>query len=732
MLDITKQVSKEQDINEVNIKKVIKLIKEEANTIPFIARYRKNETGDLTEDDIRKVIERWEYLNNLRIRKKEIIETLSNREILTPELEDAVNLSKTRHELLELYKPYKQKKKTRGMKADDQGLTSLAELFLEGSINTERQVNDELEKFVNTEKGVMSTDDALQGAKDIIAERLAQKADNRRKVKDLCKKLSIIHVELKDEAKDKNQVFKDYYDFSENLGKLPLHRMMAVNRGEKEDVLKVKFASPQEEIIKIISEKESKGIEGVSKNIIKKAATDSCKRLLIPSVERELRTQKFEDAQQRAINIFTKNLESLLMQPPIKGEVIMGVDPAYKTGCKLAVINQTGEMKEVDVIYPTPPHKQLEESEKKVVDLIEKYDVRIVAIGNGTASRETEEFFARTITTRFEGERVQYAIVSEEGASVYSASKIAGEEFSGLDVQERSAISIARRVLDPLAELVKIDPKSIGVGQYQHDVSKKDLDQALSFVVEKVVNQVGVDVNTTSVHLLRNISGLNKNTAENIVKKRAELGNFYTRKELKSVKGLGNKTYEQSVGFLRVLNGNNPLDKTAIHPESYDLAIKILDFMNMGPEMIGSEELKVNTSNLENDLNSNNKKKELLTLFETDIFTLKDILNSFKKPNFDPREKFDKPRLKKEVLKLDDLKEGMILEGEVKNVVDFGAFVDIGIKENGLIHVSNISDKYIKHPLEVVSVGNIVLVEIISIEKDRGRIGLRKVQEGAI
>ncbi|WP_420848197.1 helix-hairpin-helix domain-containing protein [Natranaerofaba carboxydovora] len=727
VVDIVEQVSKEQDLKKDKVNKVVKLIKEDGNTIPFVARYRKNETGNMSEDDIRNIIERWEYINNLETRKKEIIETLKNREKLTPELERAVNLSNTQHELEELYKPYKQKKKTRGMKAEEKGLSPLADIFLKGEITTENEAQKESERFLEEEKGVTSYEEALQGANDIIAEKIAQKSENRKETKDICENLTKINVELKDKEKDKKGVYKDYYEFGDKLIKLPSHRIMAINRGEKEGVLKVKYSSPEQKVIDRLSTRETKGIEGYSRQVIEEAVADSVKRLIVPSIERELKTYKLEEAEGRAINIFSKNLENLLMKPPIKGKVIMGVDPAYKTGCKLAVIDSTGDVKEVDVIYPTKPHSKVKEAEKKVLDLIKNYNVKIIAIGNGTASRETEEFVVGAISsyTKETGdEDVQYAIVSEDGASVYSASKLASEEFPELDVQERSAISIARRVLDPLAELVKIDPGSIGVGQYQHDVSKKKLEETLSFVVEKVVNQVGVDVNTASVHLLKNISGLNKKSAENIVEKRTELQGFDSRKVLKQVKGLGDKTFEQCAGFLRILNGENSLDKTAIHPESYHLATELLDIMQEKAENIGSSELIEKITTLEND---QAKIEELADKLETDYFTLKDILSAFKKPHFDPRDKFDKPRLKKDILKIEDLKEGMVLEGEIKNVVDFGAFVDLGIKEDGLIHISNLSDKYIAHPFEVVSVGNIVRVEIIDIDKERGRIGLRKV-----
>ncbi len=728
MVDIIGQVSKQVNIKSGQVQRVIDLIKKDGNTIPFVARYRKNETGNLSEEDLDSIVNEWDYLNNLEQRKQEIKETLETRDVLTPELENAVAAAKTQQELLEIYKPYKQKKKTRKMKAEERGLGPLAAKLIKGQICSTDELQQEIANYISDEEGVSAEDEVLQGAKDIIAEKLVEKPENRSIARGLCERETFISVKKKDKAIDDNKVYQDYYEYDEGFSKVPYHRFMAINRGERENVLKVKFLSPGEKIIDKIKEKESVYLKGTSKEIIESAITDGCKRLLIPSIERELRATKLEKAEERAISIFSKNLENLLMQSPIKGKVIMGIDPAYKSGCKVAIIDSRGDLLETGVIYPTSPHNQWKKAETTLLDMIETYKVEIIAIGNGTASRETEEFVAGVITSRSDTEDVHYAIISEDGASVYSASKLAREEFPELDVQERSAISIARRVLDPLAELVKIDPKSLGVGQYQHDLSQKKLDKALFFVVEKVVNQVGVDVNTASLYLLKNISGLNKNTAANIVKKRSEIGGFESRKKLKSVKGLGEKTFEQSAGFLRVVNGKTPLDKTSIHPESYSIAKEFLDFMGMDQDTIGLAELKSKTGELLDEIGRDSDKGQKLSRkFNCDIYTLMDILKALNKPQHDPREKFDKPRLKKDILKLEDLKEGMVLEGEIKNVVDFGAFVDLGIKENGLIHISNLSDKFIKHPLEVVGIGYVVTVEIISLDKDRGRIGLRKV-----
>ncbi|ACB84205.1 Tex family protein [Natranaerobius thermophilus] len=723
---ILKQVSQEENFPESKVAKAINLIKEAGNTVPFVARYRKNETGNLSEDELRSIVERWDYLVNLQDRKAEIIATLEKREKLTPELKEAIQKSETMQELEELYKPYKQKKKTRGMKAKEKGLEPLANKLRQGELKTEAEAESTASDFIDDEQGVNSTDEALQGAQDIIAEQISETVDNRRDVKEIAAPETYLETQLKDQAQDENKVYQDYYDYRENLKKMPLHRAMAINRGEKEGVLKVSLSSPEERIIDKVALRELVSLEnaGFSRELVFEAVKDACKRLIIPSIQRELRTSKTEQAEEHAIKIFSQNLERLLMQPPIKGKNVMGIDPAYKSGCKIAVVDYKGDMQEVDVIYPTPPFNKTEQAAKKVISLLNKYQVEIIAIGNGTASRETEEFVSETIEDVELSLEVQYAIVSEDGASVYSASKLAAEEFPELDVQERSAISIARRVIDPLAELVKIDPKSIGVGQYQHDVPQSKLKEAVQFVVEKVVNQVGVDVNTASVHLLRYISGLNKKSAENMVNTRSELGGFDSRAQLTEVKGLGAKTFEQCAGFLRILDGSNPLDKTAIHPESYHIAEGIIAHLNEVPENIGSEALRTGVDSL---LNNKNQIQSLCQEFDTDKYTLEDILTGLKKPLYDPREEFDKPRLKKDVMKLEDLSEGMILEGEIRNVVDFGAFVDLGIKEDGLIHISNLSEKFVKHPMEIVSVGDVVQVEIVSIDKDRGRIGLKKV-----
>ncbi|OWZ82746.1 Tex family protein [Natranaerobius trueperi] len=719
---ILKRVSTEQNFPEGKVSKVISLIKEEGNTVPFVARYRKNETGNLTEEDIRNIIDRYEYLTNLSNRKEEIIETLTKREKLTSELQKAINAAETLQELEEIYKPYKQKKKTRGMKAKEKGLEPLAKLFVQGTITTEEKAYIELEKYVDEEKGINSKEDALQGAKDIIAEQVSEKVENRNDAKGISVTNTLIETSVKDDSKDEKGVYKDYYEYQSNLNKLPLHRVMAVNRGEKEGVLKVNLISPEEKVVEKVVKREVHDLLGYSYEVVLEAIQDSVKRLIVPSIQRELRKTKTEQAEEQAIKVFSQNLERLLMQPPIKGKTILGVDPAYKSGCKLAVVDKTGEMLEVDVMYPTPPFNKKDKAREKVLKIIDNYSVDVIAIGNGTASRETEEFIAETIANV--DRDVQYAIVSEDGASVYSASKLAKEEFPELDVQERSAISIARRVLDPLAELVKIDPKSMGVGQYQHDVSQTKLKETVQFVVEKVVNQVGVDVNTASVHLLRYISGLNKKSAQNMVDTRSKLGSFTTRKELKSVKGLGAKTFEQCAGFLRILDGENALDKTAIHPESYKVAQGVLDTLEEGIESLGSQELIDKVNKLIAD---KAKVRELSETLGTDYYTLEDILEAFKKPLYDPRDELDKPKLKKDVMQLDDLSEGMIMEGEVRNVVDFGAFVDLGLKEDGLIHISHLSEKYVKHPLEVVSVGDVVKVEVISVDKNRGRIGLKRI-----
>lgn len=750
---LPKQLSEEKGIDLKKVKSVIKLVKEDGNTVPFVARYRKMETGNLAEDEIRGIVDRWDYLKNLEERKKEIIETLKKREKLTPALEKSIKEAVTQQELEEIYGPYKQKKKTRGMKARERGLLPLAELFKKGEFNTEEEAFRAFSAYVDPEKGLASEEEVLQGVKDIIAEEVSQEVHHRRRAKSTCQKSTYISTEAKEKEKDEKGTYRDYYEFKGKLLELPSHRMMAITRGEREGILKVDFISPEEEIIDNVTSKEFKElVNGYSKQLLEDGAADGCKRLLIPSIERELKKLKLEEAEERAIEIFVKNLERLLMQPPIKGKVILGVDPAYKTGCKLAVVEKTGDLKEVDVIYPTPPRNEVEKSREKVKELINNHGIEIIAIGNGTGSRETEEFIANTISSLKEnslpdenenegviksqgkgadGEysknnslEIKYAIVSEDGASVYSASEVAAAEFPDLDVQERSAVSIARRVLDPLSELVKINPKSLGVGQYQHDVSQKKLQEAVDFVVEKVVNQVGVDINTASVYLLRYVSGLNKNTAIKIVQRRKELEGFNSRREIKTAKGVGEKTFQQCAGFLRVLDGDNPLDKTAIHPESYHLAMQLLNYLDLHVEEIGAEAVNEKIKSLTGDPK---KEKELSGYLGTDEYTLKDILTAFKKPLYDPRSEFEKPRLRKEVLKLEDLKEGMVLEGEVKNVVDFGAFVDLGIKVDGLIHISKLKEGFVKHPLDEIKVGEVVKVEILEVDKERERISLKRL-----
>ena len=717
-------VKTELHLSRQQVQKVIQLIKEEGNTVPFVSRYRKNETDNLSEEAIRSIIERWDYLFHLDKRKEEILNTLWKREQLTAELKRAVLAAENMQELEELYKPYKQKKKTRGMKAKDRGLLNLAHRIKEGKIETREEALELAQQFVDSEKGVENVEVALQGACDILAEQVAEKMENRRKARQIVSPEVVLKSELKNQQKDEEGVYEDYYDYQEKLANMPYHRLMALNRGEKEGILKITYQSPEKHVVDGIAVQETHAVnKNYAREMVERAVEDACKRLIIPAVERALRAAQSEAAEERAINIFAHNLERLLMQPPIKGKVIMGIDPAYRSGCKLAVIDPRGDMLAVDVIYPTPPFNQVASAREKLAKYINTLQVEIVAIGNGTASRETEEFISAAIGDL--NLNIQYAIVSEDGASVYSASRLAGEEYPQLDVQERSAISIARRVLDPLAELVKIDPKSVGVGQYQHDVPQGKLREAVQFVVEKVVNQVGVDVNTASVYLLQYISGLNKTRAENIVNTRWELGSFRDREQLKKVKGLGPKSFEQSAGFLRILNGQNPLDRTAIHPESYRLAEAVLEHWDKSIFDIGTSDLREMAAAMLKDACAF---QDQLVKIGTDSYTLKDFLEAFKKPLYDPRDEFQKPKLKKEVINIEDLKEGMMLEGEVRNVVDFGAFIDLGLKHDGLIHISNLSDRFVKHPMEEVSVGDVVKVEVLNIDISRGRIGLKKIQ----
>ncbi|MBR7554626.1 Tex family protein [Allobacillus sp. GCM10007491] len=706
-------VSKDLSIQPKTIRTVVELL-DEGNTVPFIARYRKEQTGNLDETQIQSIKESFDYQVQLDQRKEEIIRLIDEQGKLTDELKKDIQAASKLQRLEDLYRPYKQKRRTRATIAKEKGLESLAEkIWAQKGIN----VLQEAEQYLSEENELVEVSDVLQGVNDILAEKISDEAKFREKIRSMTFSKGIIKTEIKKNAEDEKEIYQMYYDFQEQVAKIAHHRVLAVNRGEKEKVLKVTIEPPVEAVISYL-QKEIIINENIEEaNIIQAAIDDGYKRLLEPSIERDIRSSLTETAEEHAIDIFAKNLKNLLLQPPLKGKVMLGVDPAFRTGCKLAVIDETGMKQEVDVIYPTEPRKDVKGSEKKVLSILERYPVELIAIGNGTASRETEQFIADMIQQN--NLNVPYIIVNEAGASVYSASKLAREEFPDLQVEERSAISIARRVQDPLSELVKIDPKSIGVGQYQHDVSQSKLNSSLTFVVETAVNQVGVNVNTASSSLLEYISGLNKTVANNIVKYREENGKFTNRKQIKKVPRLGDKTYEQAIGFLRIPDGDEPLDRTSIHPESYKATKQLLDELKASSADIGTEDL------------SEKLKEVNLTEFEQELgvgkLTLEDIMKDLRKPNRDPRDELPKPLLKTNVLSMEDLKQGMELQGTVRNVVDFGAFVDVGVKQDGLVHISKLANRFVKNPLDVVAVGDIVTVWVEEIDVKRQRIALTMV-----
>ncbi|QRG68164.1 Tex family protein [Brevibacillus choshinensis] len=684
---------------------------DEGNTVPFIARYRKEMTGQLDETQIRAIEERVRYLRNLSVRKEEVIRLIEEQGKLTDELRAAIEKSSKLQEVEDLYRPYRQKRRTRATMAKEKGLEPLANYLL--SLPKSGDPNAEAAKYINPEKGVDSAEAALQGAMDIVAEQISDDPDIRQWVRQrTMQKGQLLSEQKADEADEKN-VYQMYYAYSEPLKKVVPHRVLAMNRGESEGILKVTVEAPVTEILPWIQRRVIPR-DTVVRSFLESTVEDAYKRLIAPSIEREVRAELTETAEEQAIHIFAENLRNLLLQPPVKGKVVLGVDPAFRTGCKLAVVDETGKLLEVAVVYPTPPVNKVAEAAAKVKQLIAKYQVSVVAIGNGTASRETEQFIANVLKEL--GKDVMYIIVNEAGASVYSASTLAKEEFPELDVAERSAASIARRLQDPLAELVKIDPKSVGVGQYQHDVSQSRLADSLQFVVESAVNHVGVDVNTASSSLLQYVSGISKQVAGNIVKKREEIGKFVSRSDLKDVPRLGAKTFEQCIGFLRVMDGSNPLDKTPIHPESYDATHKLLQMIGIAPQDIGSERCKEQLQSL-----NIAQTAQKLGIGEP---TLADIVESLLRPGRDPRDELPKPLLRSDVLQLSDLGVGMKLQGTVRNVVDFGAFVDIGLKNDGLVHISRLKKGFVKHPLEVVTVGDIVDVWVVEIDEKRQRVGL--------
>ena len=702
-------VSKYQ-FSEKQVKSVLELL-EENNTVPFIARYRKEATGGLDEVQIKQISDEYQYVANLQKRKDEVIHNIEQQGLLTNELKEDI-LKQTKLQRVEdLYRPFKQKKKTRATEAKRKGLESLAQWISDGQ---QGELSQKAEAYINDE--VATVDEAIQGALDIIAEHVSDNPKYRSRIlKDIYRQGNIVTAKKK-KADDEKETFAMYYDYVEPIKNVANHRVLAMNRGEKEKVLSVKVEFDTQQVASAIEKNEVKN-NNPHGDYIKLAIEDSLKRLIMPSIEREIRADLTEKAEQHAIEVFSENLHHLLLQPPMKGKQILGVDPAFRTGCKLAVINPYGTFIDKSVIYPHPPKSKVEASEKEIVRMIKENNIELIAIGNGTASRETEQFVADVIKKY--NLDIKFIIVNEAGASVYSASEIARSEFPNFQVEERSAVSIGRRVQDPLSELVKIDPKSIGVGQYQHDVNQKELESALTFVVETAVNQVGVDVNTASKSLLQYVSGLSSAIAQNIIDYREENGAIKHNKEISKVKRLGAKTFEQSIGFLRIVDGSEPLDNTSIHPESYDVTYELLTVLNFDINDLGTDKLKAELSKI----NTNQIAEQL----NVGVPTLEDIIKSLMAPNRDPRDEFETPILKSDVLSIEDLKEGMKLSGTVRNVVDFGAFVDIGVKQDGLVHVSKLSKKFVKNPMDIVSVGDIVEVWILDIDQNKGKVSLTMI-----
>ena len=688
----------------------VKLI-DEGNTIPFIARYRKEATGSLNDEVLRNLDERLKYLRNLEERKEQVINSIREQEKLTPELEKKILAASTLVAVEDLYLPYRPKRKTRASIAKEKGLEPLANLVLMQLTKT--PLLKEAEHYISEEKGVLTAEEALNGAKDILAERIAETAEYRTYIR----KATFQEGSLDSSARDGNaeSVYEMYYNFTEPVKKAAGHRILALNRGEKEKILTVKITAPEEKILRYLEKKVITRENPETARVLREVTEDSYKRLISPAIEREIRSELTENAEAGAIKVFGKNLEQLLMQPPITGRVVLGWDPAFRTGCKLAVVDGTGKVLDTVVIYPTAPQNKVEESKKILKNLITKYGVSLISVGNGTASRESEQIIVGLLKEI--KEQVQYIIVNEAGASVYSASKLATEEFPNFDVGQRSAVSIARRLQDPLAELVKIDPKSIGVGQYQHDMNQKNLSEALQGVVEDCVNKVGVDLNTASASLLEYISGINKTIAKNIVSYREENGVFESRRELLKVAKLGPKAFEQCAGFMRIQGGKNPLDTTSVHPESYKAAEALL-------KRLGYEVKELTSGGLKGISKKVTDYKKLSQELEIGEITLRDIVSELEKPARDPRDEMPKPILRTDVMDMKDLAPGMVLKGTVRNVIDFGAFVDIGVHQDGLVHISQMTDRYIKHPLEAVSVGDIVEVKVLGVDLAKKRISL--------
>ncbi|UYV53283.1 Tex family protein [Priestia megaterium] len=710
---IVQRVSKEVEISQKQVQNVIALV-EDGNTVPFIARYRKEQTGALDEVQIRNILDSWNYLMNLEERKEEVLRLIEEQGKLTEELAAQIHQAKKLQQVEDLYRPFKQKRRTKATVAKEKGLEPLAQWLLSFPNS---DVNIEAQTYINEEAGVQSSDEAIQGALDIVAEQISDEASYRQWIRTTTVKDGIIVTSVKDPGKDEKNIYEMYYEYTEAVKRIVPHRILAMNRGEKDGILKVSIDAPTDRILSYLHKQVIKKRDSSAESYIISAIEDAYKRLIEPSIEREIRKELSEKAEERAIHIFSENLRKLLLQPPLKGKVVLGVDPAFRTGCKLAVVDETGKVLKIDVIYPHPPVRKAAEAQNKLKKMFAEYPIEVVAIGNGTASRETEQFVA-DVLKEIENP-VYYLIVNEAGASVYSASEVAREEFPDFQVEERSAVSIARRLQDPLAELVKIDPKSVGVGQYQHDVSQKQLNDSLTFIVETVVNQVGVNANTASASLLQYVAGLNKTVAQNIVKYRDENGKFSNRKQLKKIPRLGAKTYEQCIGFLRIIEGEEPLDRTGIHPETYGDVKKLLKKAEVKETELGTEKVKEALKHI-----SLPEISEELSIGE---LTLKDIIEALVRPERDPRDELPKPLLRQDILKLEDLAKGIQLEGTVRNVVDFGAFIDIGVKQDGLVHISKLTNRYVKHPLDVVSVGDLVNVWVEDIDMKKGRVALTMI-----
>ena len=717
---IISEIKKQLGIADKQVRSVLDLLNE-GNTIPFIARYRKEATGGLDEEQINEIHKTWEYQNNLLDRKEQVIRLIDEKGMLTDELKADILKADKLVEVEDLYRPFKEKKKTKATEAVAKGLEPLATFMM---MFPNESIEEKAKEFLNDK--VENIEEAIEGAKYIIAEMISDDANYRKSLRAEMVKVGVVQTSVKKNAEDERKVYEMYYDYNEPVRQMKPHRILAINRAEKEKIITVKIDLDKERMTSYLEKKIIKNENSTSTLFIKQAIEDALKRLIYPSLEREVRSELTEKAEEQAIEVFADNLQKLLLQPPLKGKVVLGVDPAFRTGCKLTVCNEQGTVLDKGVIYPhektkggTVTDKQVNDSKREIIRLIHKYKIQIIAIGNGTASRETESFIAELIK-EFQM-KVQYVIVNEAGASVYSASELAREEFPDFSVEERSAASIARRLQDPLSELVKIDPKSIGVGQYQHDVTPKKLNDSLNFVVTQAVNSVGVNVNTASKALLMYVSGLNKTSAENIVKFRDKVGKFNNREDIIKVPRLGDKTYEQAIGFLRIPESDEALDVTSVHPESYPVAKEIMKRFNITGDMFGKDEVKLIVEHMD--------RVRLQQELNVDKYTLDDILDAFIAPIRDPRDQFQTPILKSDILKLEDLTIGMELEGTVRNVVDFGAFIDIGLKEDGLLHISKISKSYIKHPKDVLNIGDIVKVYVLNIDQNRGKVGLTMLQD---